>query len=113
MFLVSMVDELVDDRRFESIRDAGAVREQVAALGDIVPANVREYIEQHLERLPREDQALLEGVGLRGLGHGMSLLWTSIHAHGGVCGEASELLRFFAALRMTAFRTMVMRISCI
>ena len=66
LFLVSMVDELVHDRLFESVRDAGAAREHLAALSDIVPANVREYIEQHLERLPREDQALLDVASVAG-----------------------------------------------
>jgi predicted ATPase len=66
LFLVSMVDELVHDRLFESGRDAGAAREHLAALSDIVPANVREYIEQHLERLPREDQALLDVASVAG-----------------------------------------------
>ena len=61
-----MVDELVHDRLFERVREAGAAREQLAALSDIVPANVRAYIEQHLERLPREDQALLDVASVAG-----------------------------------------------
>ena len=41
LFLVSMVDELVRDRHFGSVRDAAAAREQLAALSDIVPTNLR------------------------------------------------------------------------
>jgi DNA-binding winged helix-turn-helix (wHTH) protein/predicted ATPase len=67
LFLVSMVDELVRDRLFENIRDAGVGREQLATLSDIVPANLREYIEQHLDRLPREDQALLDVASVAGI----------------------------------------------
>ena len=37
-----------------------------AALSDIVPANLREYIEQHLERLSAEDQALLDAASVAG-----------------------------------------------
>jgi DNA-binding winged helix-turn-helix (wHTH) protein/predicted ATPase len=66
LFLVSMVDELVRDHLFERVGDARAAREPLAALSGIVPANLRDYIELHLERLSREDQALLEAASVAG-----------------------------------------------
>ena len=66
LFLVTMVDELVHEKFFETAGEAGGIRENRAALSDIVPTNLREYIEQHLERLSAEDQALLEAASVAG-----------------------------------------------
>jgi DNA-binding winged helix-turn-helix (wHTH) protein len=66
LFLVAMVDELVRQRRLEAVGAAAASEEDLAALSEFVPANLREYIEQQLERLSDTDQALLAAASTAG-----------------------------------------------
>ena len=66
LFLVAMVDELVRQRRLDAAGAAAASEEGLAALSELVPTNLREYIEQQLERLSDADQALLAAASAAG-----------------------------------------------
>jgi DNA-binding winged helix-turn-helix (wHTH) protein/predicted ATPase len=66
LFLVAMADELVHKKLFETEGEARGILENRAALGDIVPTNLRQYIEQQFGRLSDEDQALIESASIAG-----------------------------------------------
>jgi predicted ATPase len=66
LFLVALVDELVRSQLLESGEKERERRTDLEARGEVVPDNLRQYIEQHLERLPDEDQALLEAASIAG-----------------------------------------------
>jgi DNA-binding winged helix-turn-helix (wHTH) protein/predicted ATPase len=66
LFLVAMVDELVRQRLLEA---AGAVwreQEALAVIQELFPTSLRLYIEQHIERLSGEEQAVLEAASVAG-----------------------------------------------
>jgi predicted ATPase len=66
LFLVTMVDELVRQRLLERVGDAGGSPEDLAVLRGVLPASLRQYIEQHLEQVSEADQALLEAASVAG-----------------------------------------------
>ena len=66
LFLVAMVDELVRQRLLEAEGVAWREQEALAAIQELVPTSLRQYIEQHVERLSGEDQALLEAASVAG-----------------------------------------------
>jgi DNA-binding winged helix-turn-helix (wHTH) protein/predicted ATPase len=66
LFLVAMVDELVRQGLLETAGDAEGSQEALAVLREVIPASLRQYIEQHLERLSEADQALLEAASVAG-----------------------------------------------
>ena len=66
LFLVAIVDELVREQLLESGEKERERQTDFEARGEVVPDNLRQYIEQHLERLPDEDQALLEAASVAG-----------------------------------------------
>jgi predicted ATPase len=66
LFLVTMVDELVRQGLLEIEEDAGGSHGALAVLREVIPASLRQYIEQHLEQLSAADQALLEAASVAG-----------------------------------------------
>jgi DNA-binding winged helix-turn-helix (wHTH) protein/predicted ATPase len=66
LFLVAMVDELVRQGLLETARDADGSPGALAVLRDIIPASLRQYIEQHLEQVSEADQALLDAASVAG-----------------------------------------------
>jgi len=66
LFLVAMVDELVRQGLLEIEENAGGSHGALAVLREIIPASLRQYIEQHLEQLSEVDQALLEAASVAG-----------------------------------------------
>jgi DNA-binding winged helix-turn-helix (wHTH) protein/predicted ATPase len=66
LFLVTMVDELVRQGLLKTAGDAGGSQGALAALREVIPASLRQYIEQHLEQLSEADQALLEAASVAG-----------------------------------------------
>jgi DNA-binding winged helix-turn-helix (wHTH) protein/predicted ATPase len=66
LFLVAMVDELVRQGLLETGEDAGGSQGALAVLKEVIPASLRQYIEQHLEQLSEADQALLEAASVAG-----------------------------------------------
>ena len=66
LFLVAMVDELVRQRLLEAEGVAWREQEALAAIQSLLPTSLRQYIEQHVERLSGEDQALLEAASVAG-----------------------------------------------
>lgn len=66
LFLVAMVDELVRQGLLETGGNAAGSPEALAFLRGLVPSSLRQYIEQHLEQLSDEDQALLEAASVAG-----------------------------------------------
>jgi predicted ATPase/DNA-binding winged helix-turn-helix (wHTH) protein len=66
LFLVAMVDELVRQRLLEAEGVTGREQEVLAAMQELLPTSLRQYIEQHVERLSGEDQALLEAASVAG-----------------------------------------------
>jgi predicted ATPase len=66
LFLVAMVDELVRQRLLETAGEAGGSPKDLAGLREILPASLRQYIEQHLEQVPEADQALMEAASVAG-----------------------------------------------
>jgi DNA-binding winged helix-turn-helix (wHTH) protein/tetratricopeptide (TPR) repeat protein len=66
LFLVAMVDELRRQGLLETAGDARASQGALAVLSELVPTSLRQYIEQHLEQLSDEDQALLEAASVAG-----------------------------------------------
>ena len=65
LFLVAMADELVRQKLLETEGNTGG-RQWVALLREVVPASLRQYIEQHIEQLSAADQALLEAASVAG-----------------------------------------------
>jgi predicted ATPase len=61
-----MVDELVRQGLLETAGDTGGGQGALAVLSEIIPASLRQYIEQHLAQLSDEDQALLEAASVVG-----------------------------------------------
>jgi predicted ATPase len=66
LFLVAMVDELVRQGLWQTTADAGGNQGAMAVLREVIPASLRQYIEQHLERVSELDQALLEAASVAG-----------------------------------------------
>lgn len=66
LFLVAIVDELVREKLFETTGEAAASGLNRASLGEIIPANLQQYIEQHLQRLSDDDRTLLEAASMAG-----------------------------------------------
>src|SRR5262249_37697431 len=66
LFLVAMVDELVRQELLETEGKAGGSSGALAVLSEIIPASLRQYIEQHIEQLSDVDQALLEAASVAG-----------------------------------------------
>jgi predicted ATPase/DNA-binding winged helix-turn-helix (wHTH) protein len=66
LFLVAMVDELVRQRLLEAEGMAWKEQGALAAIQELLPISLRQYIEQHVERLSGEDQALLEAASVAG-----------------------------------------------
>jgi len=66
LFLVAMGDELVRQGLLETAGDAGRSPGALAVLREVIPTGLRQYIEQHLEQLSDEDQALLEAASVAG-----------------------------------------------
>jgi predicted ATPase len=66
LFLVAMVDELVCQGLLKTAGDAGGNHGALAVLSEVIPTSLRQYIEQHIEQLSDEDQALLEAASVAG-----------------------------------------------
>jgi DNA-binding winged helix-turn-helix (wHTH) protein/predicted ATPase len=66
LFLVAMVDELRRQGSLETAGDAGGSQGALALLSEVIPASLRQYMEQHIEQLSDEDQALLEAASVAG-----------------------------------------------
>ena len=66
LFLVAMVDELGRQGLLETAGDAGGSQEPLEVLSGLVPTSLQQYIEQHLEQLSDEDQALLDAASVAG-----------------------------------------------
>jgi predicted ATPase/DNA-binding winged helix-turn-helix (wHTH) protein len=66
LFLVAMVDELERQGLLETAEDASGSPVALAALRELIPRSLRQYIEQHLEQLSEADQALLEAASVAG-----------------------------------------------
>jgi len=66
LFLVTIVDELMRQRLLERVGDAGGSPQDLAVLREVLPASLRQYIEQHLEQVSEADQALLEAASVGG-----------------------------------------------
>jgi predicted ATPase len=66
LFLVAMVDELLRQRLLEAEGVAWKEQEALAAIQELLPTSLRQYIEQHVERLSDEEQALLEAASVAG-----------------------------------------------
>jgi len=66
LFLVAIVDELVREKLFETMGEAAGSGLNPATLGEIIPTNLQQYIEQHLQRLSDDDQTLLEAASIAG-----------------------------------------------
>ena len=62
LFLVTLVDELMHQRILVAGEAAWDVRGDLDAVTEVVPTSVRQFIEQHVEQLSSEDQALLEAA---------------------------------------------------
>ena len=66
LFLATMVDELGRQGLLATAGDGGAYQEALALLREVIPTSLRQSIEQHLEQLSDEDQALLEAASVVG-----------------------------------------------
>ena len=68
LFLINVVDYLVDAGLLASSRDASAAKSAEILRADSieVPRSVRQMIERNLERLKPEEQAVLEGASVAG-----------------------------------------------
>src|SRR4029453_3798994 len=62
----AMVDELVRQGLLETAGDTGGSQGALAVLREVIPASLRQYIEQHLEQVSEADQALLEAASVAG-----------------------------------------------
>ena len=66
LFLVTLVDELMRQRLLVASEAAWEIRGDLDAVTTVVPPSVRQFIEQHVEQLASEDQALLEVASVAG-----------------------------------------------
>jgi predicted ATPase len=66
LFLVAMVDELVRQQLLGPEGVSGREQGALAAMQEWLPLSLRQYIEQHIERLSGEDQALIEAASVAG-----------------------------------------------
>jgi predicted ATPase/DNA-binding winged helix-turn-helix (wHTH) protein len=66
LFVVTLVDELMHQRILVPGEAAWCVRGDLDAVTEVIPTSVRQFIEQHVEQLSSEDQALLEAASVVG-----------------------------------------------
>ena len=66
LFLVAMVDELGRQGLLDTEEDASGSLGAWAALSEVIPLSLRQYIEQHLAQVSEADQALLEAASVAG-----------------------------------------------
>jgi predicted ATPase len=65
LFLVAIVDELIRQKRIEAIAER-VDHNDLPGVIELVPANLRQYIEQQLDRLSGENQTLLAAASTAG-----------------------------------------------
>ena len=66
LFLVAMVDELGRQGLLETTGAARGSQGALAALSEVIPVSLQQYIEQHIEQVSEADQTLLEAASVAG-----------------------------------------------
>jgi predicted ATPase len=66
LFLVAMVDELVRQRVLAERPEAWRLSGGIETVTGLIPSSVRGLIARHIDRLPAEDQSLLEAASVAG-----------------------------------------------
>lgn len=66
LFLVTILETLVQDGMLARESDCWRLRGPLAAVADLIPASVSQFLERRIEVLPPEDQRLLEAASAAG-----------------------------------------------
>jgi predicted ATPase/DNA-binding winged helix-turn-helix (wHTH) protein len=66
LFLVAVVDELIRHRVLQESPEAWLLPGGIETVTGLIPASIRGLIARHIDRLPAEDQSLLEAASVAG-----------------------------------------------